>query len=73
MIAAPTMSITTDTYTSVAKSNHARGVMILMLFPSYEGIQHGCLELGDHARNPAEAQISETLSDLSQAVASYRR
>lgn len=47
--------------------------MILMLFPSYEGIQHGCLELGDHARNPAEAQISETLSDLSQAVASYRR
>lgn len=73
MIAAPTMSITTDTYTRIANSSQSCGVMVLMLFPSYEGIQHGDQELSDRPRKSAEATISDTLSDLSRAVASYRR
>ena len=55
IIAAPTMSVTTETYTSVANSSQARGVMAPMLFPSSEGIQHGGPELRDRPRKPTKA------------------
>lgn len=61
IIAAPVMSVTTDTYTSAARISQACAVMAIMLLLPCEGIQHGCQDLRDRPHKAAEANSHHTV------------